>query len=183
MTLPICYVTLQKHNKSKMACQERDYKMTINTKKVKGRRKVRYESLDDLLEEAKRLSQGETQTLGNWSPGQIYKHFAWALDSSIDGIDFSMPAPLRLIMTVLFKNKFLNKSLPPGFKSVEKYIPEETSTEEGIALLEEAIQRQKQETSRVPHPAFGNIGVDGWNRFHLRHAEMHMSFIVSNEAD
>lgn len=155
----------------------------INTKKVKGRRQVRYESLDELLAEAENLANTEVRTLGNWSPGQIYKHMAHSLDVSIDGAGFMMPAPVRFLMSLLMKRKFLNVAVPAGFKAPPEFNPDETSSEEGLADLRTAIVRQKQEPERAPHPAFGNIGHDGWNDFHLRHAEMHMSFIIpANEA-
>ncbi len=156
--------------------------MQVNTKKVQGRRKVRYESLDELLTDARRLSGVEVHMLGNWLAGQIYQHLAQTLDASIDGFSFSMPAPVRWIMTLLMKKKFLNKELPAGFKSTGKFIPEETSAEKGFASLQKAIERQKQVTGRVPHPGFGRISRDEWNDFHLRHAEMHMSFLIDRQS-
>ena len=152
--------------------------MNINTKKVKGRRRIRYASFSDLLADAERVASGNVKPLGNWSPGQIFKHLALSMDGSIDGLDFNLPAPVRFIMSLLFKNKFLNKELPPGFKSTDKFVAEETSVEDGLEALRQSIARQEREESRVMHPAFGNIGVDGWTRFHLRHAEVHMSFLV-----
>lgn len=156
--------------------------MPINTKKVQGRRKIRYESLDELLADAQRLLGFEVRTLGNWSQGQIYEHLARSLDSSIDGAGFSLPAPVRWMMSLLMKRKFLEKKLPAGFKTTGQFIPEETSAEEGLASLQRAIARQQQESKRAPHPAFGNIGREQWNAFHLRHAEMHMSFLVKGES-
>ncbi len=32
------------------------------------------------------------------------------------------------------------------------------------------------------HPVFGAMNVEQWNQFHLRHAEMHLSFIVPEGA-
>lgn len=159
--------------------------MPINTKKVEGRRPVRYESLDELFADAERLAGGDVQTLGNWSSGQVYEHLARSLDASIDGFDFSMPAPVRWMMSLLMKRKFLKKELPAGFKSTDKFIPDETTSSDGLAALQKAIARQKQESARVPHPAFGNLSRDQWNDFHLRHAEMHMSFLANgrHEAD
>ena len=156
--------------------------MQINTKRVQGRRKVRYDSLDALLADARRLSGVEVRTLGNWSQGQIYEHIAWSLDASIDGAGFSFPAPVRWWMTLLMKRKFLKQTLPAGFKATEQFIPEETSVEEGLVSLEKAIARQQQESKRALHPAFGNIGHEGWNNFNLRHAEMHMSFLVDSDS-
>ncbi len=156
--------------------------MQINTKKVQDRRKVRYESLDELLADAQRFSGGGIRTLGNWSQGQIFEHIARALESSIDGAGFSFPAPFRWLMTLLMKRKFLKQTLPAGFKSTSQFVPGETSVEEGLVSLEKAIARQKQESRRAPHPAFGNIGQEGWNDFNLRHAEMHMSFLVDGDS-
>ena len=154
--------------------------MSVVTKKVKDRRMVRYESLDDLLADAEQMATSDVQLLGNWSLGQILKHIAVALDLSIDGFDFNMPAPVRLVMRLLMKKKFLTKSLPPGFKAPDKYTPAETSTEEGLAALREAVDRQRRESERVLHPGFGKLTNKEWDEFHCRHAEMHMSFVVPN---
>ena len=85
---------------------------------------------------------------------------------------------MRWMMSIFMKRKYLKRELPPGFKSTERFIPEDTSVAAGVASLQGAIARQKHESKRAPHPAFGNIGPDGWNDFHLRHAELHMSFLV-----
>ncbi len=150
----------------------------IHTKKVAGRRDVHYSSLDELLADAQRCASGNVRLLGNWSPGQIYEHLARSMDASIDGFDFSMPAPVRWLMSLLMKKKFLYKTLPAGFKSTAKFIPEETSNEAGLAALTKSIERQKNERSRVPHPGFGNLSNEEWEAFNLRHAEMHLSFLV-----
>ncbi len=156
--------------------------MAINTKKVQGRRPVRYESLEDLLAEAERFATAEVRPLGNWSQGQIYEHLAISLNASIDGVGFSIPAPIRFIMSLLYKKKFLTNELPAGYKSTDKFVPsEDAKVQDALESLRAAIERQKQEPNRVPHPAFGKIGKDGWNDFHLRHAEMHMSFLIPSE--
>lgn len=152
----------------------------INTKKVSGRRDVHYASLDELLDDAQRLAKTEVKTLGNWSQGQIYEHLARALDTSIDGVDFSFPAPARWMMSLLMKKKFLYREIPAGFKVTGKVLPEATSLEDGLASLEHAVARQKQETDRAIHPGFGKLSNEEWEAFHLRHAEMHMSFITEN---
>lgn len=150
----------------------------INTKKVEGRRDVHYSSLDELLADAQRFTSENVRTLGNWSPGQIFKHLAGSLDSSIDGAGFSFPAPVQWLMSLLMKRKFLTKTISAGFKSPDRFIPKETSVEEGLASLEKAIARQKKESNRAPHPGFGKMTNAEHDLFHLRHAEMHMSFLV-----
>lgn len=131
--------------------------MTVATKKVEGRRVVRYESLGDLLADAEKLAAVNVRTLGNWSFGQILKHLAMSLDSSIDGAGMMLPAPMRWLMSLLMKNKFLTKPIPPGYPSPAKFIPATTSVEDGLAALRAAIDRQNHEATRAPHPAFGKI--------------------------
>lgn len=155
----------------------------INTKKVQNRREVHYANLDDFLNDACKLSETSVRTVGNWSQGQIYLHLARAMNGSIDGVDMRVPAPMRWIMILLFKKKFLEKALPAGFPAPDGPLkPDVTSPEEGLDALRQAVERQRRETRRVPHPAFGNLGPEGWRKFHLRHAEMHMSFILADEA-
>ncbi len=154
--------------------------MTVNTKKVQNRRSVRYASLQELLSDAQRLAASEVRTLGNWSYGQILKHLALSIDSSIDGTGFMLPAPARWLMSLLMKKRFLSQPIPAGFKSVAKFIPSETSVEEGLAALRAAIERQQHNTSRALHPAFGKLSTEEWDAFNQRHAEMHMSFVVPN---
>ena len=152
--------------------------MTVKTSKVQGRRQVQYASYADLLADAERLSKTKVKTLGNWSFGQILKHVAQSTDSSIDGSGFVLPAPVRWIFTLLMKRKFLTQPIPAGFKAPKQYQPEEISVEEALVLLRKAITRQETEQQRVMHPAFGMISKDEWTLFNLRHAEMHMSFVV-----
>ncbi|MEL6106439.1 MAG: DUF1569 domain-containing protein [Planctomycetota bacterium] len=152
--------------------------MTVNTKQVIGRRVVRYDSYAVLLEDARALAVSTIETRGNWSYGQILVHVALSLDSSIDGVGFVLPAPMRWTMTLLMKRKFLDKALPPGFKTSEAYLPpSDSSVEHGLSLLQQAVDRQHQESHRASHPAFGRISEREWTDFNLRHAEMHMSFV------
>jgi len=81
-------------------------------------------------------------------------------------------------MTLLFKKKFIHKSLPAGFKAPSGAVPKPTSTEDGLDLLRKAIARQHEISERAPHVVFGKLSNEEWEQFNLRHAEMHMSFIV-----
>lgn len=151
----------------------------INTKKVEGRRKIKYSSLDELLRDAEQLAaKQEVQTLGNWSQGQIYEHLARAMNNSIDGFDSTFSAPLRWILSLLMKKKFLYKEIPSGFQVSGPVIPEETATENGLNSLREAVARQKNEPNREMHPGFGTLTNEEWDAFNLRHAELHMSFLA-----
>jgi hypothetical protein len=155
--------------------------MPVNTAKVEGRRKVDYASLDELLSDADRLSSGPLKALGNWSPGQIFRHLAIAFNSSIDGFPKSFPWHFRL-MARIFKKKLLSGPMPPGFNLPADFarttVPGPTSTAEGLADLHAAVSRLQREPHRAENPVFGRISNEEWNQIHLKHASLHMSFLV-----
>lgn len=152
----------------------------VDTKKVTGRRTLRLRDYDELLTELDSLRSKKLKTIGNWSAGQIFDHLAKATDMMIDGNDFQMPAPMRWLMTRLMKKKFLAKGLPAGFKipkGASSARPDEVDAEEGLRRLTAAIRRAKSESKRAMHPVFGNLSQEEADQFHLRHAELHLSFI------
>lgn len=156
--------------------------MNVETKSAQGRRAVHYESLDDLLDDAETLAGTEVQTLGNWSQGAIYGHVAAAMNASIDGFPGKVPWFVRVVAQLFMRKMLLEGPLKPGFKlpkdAEEKMWPKGMTADEGLAALREAVERQRTETHRVPHLALGAISNDEWTQAHLRHAELHMSFVV-----
>ena len=155
--------------------------MAINTKKVTGRRSLKYRTLDDLLEEAGRLSAAEVMMLGNWSLGQVFRHLALAINGSMDGFSFRMSFPVVLASHLFLKKWMLARGFPAGFRLFGRgasVMPGETSTADGLAALRAAITRFKRGTARFPHPVFGKMSSNDWHQFHLRHAELHLSFAL-----
>jgi Protein of unknown function (DUF1569) len=155
--------------------------MPIATSKVSNRREVQYASLPDVLADAERLCQGKFNTLGNWSAGQIFLHLAKSMNDSIDGSDLHLPWYLKLVGPLL-KKKLLRGPMAPGVKlpaSVAKEtVPGPTSTAEGLTALRSAIARLQSESKRARSPFLGDMTKDEWNRLHLNHAALHMSFLV-----
>jgi hypothetical protein len=157
----------------------------IDTAKVKNHRQLHFNSLDDIAVEVERLAAcREITALGNWSSGQVLQHLAFTMDSSIDGFPFSVPAPIKFLLRLFMKRRFLTKPMPPGFKlptKAEKMLPGPTTWETALTNFRRALQRVKTETRRSPHPAFGPMTVDDWNQIHCRHSELHLSFLVPVE--
>jgi hypothetical protein len=154
---------------------------SINTGRVKDRRKVHYDSYDEVLADARHMASIPTRTLGNWSVGQIYKHLSIVMDGMIDGIPFGAPSFLRGALRWFLMPWFLHRQLPAGFKlpkEGEYFVPTDTATEEGLELLSKAIARLQATQARAPHPGFGKVTCEQWDLLQLRHCEMHMSFIL-----
>ena len=75
--------------------------MAINTKKVFARRPLRYDSYQDLVNDAERLAACDVRSLGNWSLGQTLGHLARAMEMSIDGADFKASWLVRIVAHLL----------------------------------------------------------------------------------
>ena len=161
--------------------------MTVDTAKVTGRRELRFQWIDEILEEAERLASApQVKTLGNWTPGQIMKHLAIGMHMSIDGSPHRPPWYLRLVGP-LVKRRILTKGMSPGFQlrvkeSQSLVVADDVTTEGGLAALRDAVRRMRREAHREPHVFFGKLSYQEWEQLHLRHAELHFSFLLPEPA-
>ena len=86
----------------------------INTKHVSGRRELHYDTLDELLADAEQLARGEVRMLGNWSLGQVFRHFTIVYENSIDGSPFLLPGIARFLIRITMKRRLLEQPLERG---------------------------------------------------------------------
>ena len=154
------------------------------------RRQLRLETLDDLLAEVDRVLEadraGRLKAVGNWTPGQILGHIAAWIEYGYDG--YPMPKPpwfVRLLARWHFK-KMLRDGMQPGFSipGVEggTYGIDDMPTDEAAERLRAAVRRlQAGEPARYHSPAFGAISEEDRVQLTLRHAELHLSFLVPEE--
>lgn len=159
--------------------------MAVNTKRLRDRRTLALDSLDDLRAETKRLAAaeraGRLRRAGNWTTGQILGHIAFWMNAAFDGMPGPMP-PLvvRLIGPILIKPLLLWK-MPAGvrFPGVEQgtYGVEPISTDEGERRLLAAIDRFERDQLPDRHVAFGRMSREQWTRLQLSHARLHLSFL------
>jgi len=154
----------------------------IDTKKVTGRRKLHFDTLDDILADAEQLAKAkEIRQLGNWSAGQTFEHLALTLNGSVDGTLPTLPWVVRSVVRLFMKRKFLTETMSPGFKLPKKaahLVPGPTSLEKGLADLRQAIARAKRASRRGLNPVLGPLTDDEWKQLDCRHAELHLSFLV-----
>ena len=162
--------------------------MTVDSKTVSGRRRLRFASFEELLADAQQLtSSHDVRMLGNWPPSQLITHLATTINASMDGIagvKVKPPLTMRLLGPLL-KWRVFKKGLPPGFrlpKSIEeRAYPSATSPQDALEMLRAAVERTKRETMTARHPVFGQLTHDEWIHFHLQHAAMHLSFVVPGD--
>jgi hypothetical protein len=153
-----------------------------NVTTAPARRTLRFRSFDEALQDAATLNERGYTALGNWSLGRALGHLGQAIDLSIDGPGFSAPLKRKLLGRLLYRHYLLHIGFPAGVQlpadGVEKLVPGEMSYEAGRAVYERAIDRLSRETRRIPHPILGRFSIRQWNVFHLRHADLHLSFLL-----
>jgi hypothetical protein len=155
--------------------------MRVDTRKITGRRSPKYDTLAEFQADAERLANAEVEMLGNWSLGQVFRHLSIAINGSVDGFAFRLSFPEIMFVRIFMKKALLTQGIRPGYGRSRRWdsvMPAETSVEEGLAALRAAIFRFQTETTRSPHPALGKLTSEEWKQFHLRHAELHMSFAL-----
>jgi hypothetical protein len=146
-----------------------------------NRRTVHYEQISDLLDDARQLAAEQHQTIGNWTYPQILEHVAQAIDMGFDGTDFKAPWLLRTVAS-LFKNSVLTNPMRSGYrlpKSATNLLPDpEVALDDALAHLVHAVGRFEREDPDHPHPFLGRLTRGKYLQLHLRHSELHMSFVV-----
>lgn len=153
----------------------------MSTKSI-NRRTLSYASLQEVVAEAQRLTAADAPTTGNWSKGQIFEHLARTMDSSLDGFAFKMPWFVRMVGIYYFKPRIFKHGMTPGFKlkgaSKLALAPDPLADQTALEHLTKSVQRLESENQRAFSPVFGQMTCEEWNKMHLRHSELHMSFIA-----
>jgi hypothetical protein len=157
----------------------------INTSNISERRILRFESIDDCLDEANRLAaayrRGACKQLGNWTLGQTFGHLATWAEFSYSPCPIKAPWIVRLIMGFQ-KNKFLHNPMNPGVR-----IPrvdggtlgtEPMEMEAGLRRFIRALERLKRETPTCPSPVFGMLTRLEAQAINQRHAELHFGYFI-----
>ncbi len=157
----------------------------VDTGKVIGRRTVRFESIDEVLAEVDRLAEaeraGRLRRLGNWTLGQALGHLATWAEYGYTGAPLKAPFFIRWILR-LRKRKFLYGPMRAGVKipGVEggTLATEPKPLEDGLAQYRKVMERLKAEPPTAPNVIFGRLTHDESIALNLRHAELHLGFLV-----
>lgn len=146
-----------------------------------GRRTLKFRSLDDLQQDVNHLLAVPCQTLGNWSLGMIFDHLYRALEVGYVDVGFRAPWVLRKLIIPWVKNSLLTKPMSPGWKlpsRAAKLLPQDGDVQELGTRYLQLLDRLRQEPPECPHPVLGYLAHQEWVSFTLRHAEMHLSFVI-----
>ena len=151
---------------------------------MSDRRRLDFQRLDDVMPEVDRLLKGYRAT-GRWSLGQICKHLAGMMHSSVDGFAQTAPWVVRATVGPLAKRHVLRTGrMPEGIKlpKAAQPRPDLDARAEAEALRATIQQFARMAGPLKPHPFFGKLTVDEWTRLHAIHAAHHLGFLVPEPA-
>jgi hypothetical protein len=164
--------------------------VTIDTRRVANRRAVRLRTLDDLVAEVDHIAAaataGKVRPLGNWSTAQVLWHIGKLIECSFDGFPFRYrrgPQWVARLLRLIAWRWLIALAFRPGFNNPPEAAvlePEPSLSLDAAAIyLQKQIarirngERMTQECS-VERP----YSHEQWVYIHLRHAELHLSFLV-----
>lgn len=149
------------------------------------RRQVAIDSLDRVMPDVDRLVQGH-ETVGKWSLGQVCNHLSATFVMSMEGFGVAVPWPIRVTLgQVIWRKVLRERKMRAGLKVPERFLPRPGLDDRAeVEALRAAIQAYDRYTGPMaPHPMFGAIGRDGWNRLHCIHCAHHLSFVLPRAAN
>jgi hypothetical protein len=157
--------------------------MTVETKFITDRRRVHYENLGEFLADAECQAARDVHTSGNWTLAQIFDHLRRSLCVAVEGTDARFAWPVRVFLHAI-RARFFTRPMKPGFhvpSRLERVLRPAAglTTEDALQELREAVGRFESAPELAVHPAFGRLTREEWTLLTLRHAELHMSFVLS----
>jgi hypothetical protein len=155
---------------------------------LRERRLLTLASMSELRAEIERLDvarrEGRLEPTGSWSLDQCCQHLGRWIEFSIDGFPFRYPWRYRLLgrlVRLVSWRWLVSLAMRPGFVNPPSVQPVEPNSEiipgEGTAYLLQQLSRiEAGQRMTQPSPVEGAISHEQWCYFHLRHAELHLSF-------
>jgi hypothetical protein len=88
------------------------------------RRTIRYETMHDVVNEARQLSKESYQRAGEWSLGQVCNHLADAVNMSRDGFPTGLPKPIGRVMRLALFGRIRKRIPNRPTLSTKKRLPD-----------------------------------------------------------
>ncbi len=145
------------------------------------RRKLQFEKLDQVIVECEQLMNSGYSQNGNWSLGQICRHLKITIEANMDGYPWwmSIGYPLRPILRRFLLPRLLQGDSPAGIRTASNFVPPDqlVDRDEANALFECITRFCNFQNQLHPHPGFGRLSHQDFERFHAAHAAHHLGFL------
>ena len=166
---------------------------TVDTRRVANRRPVHFRTIENLLAEIDHVTAaakaGKVRSLGNWSPAQVLWHVGRLVELSFDGFPFRYrrgPVWIARLLRLLAWRWLIAIAFRPGFANPAEAAvlePEPSvSLDAAAAYLDQQLARiRDRERMTQQCSAEGTYSHEQWVYIHLRHAELHLSFLAVDD--
>ncbi len=137
---------------------------------------------EEVLQRLRRIPEDAVPKWGSLRRNTLIEHFIWTLRHSM-GRSRQVPHFGNWLSRRVIGPLFIRGLLPlprnlrlPQYLLAEGIVLREPGDLETLqALIEEYLALvPADELQPAFHPWFGNIGIDGWDRIHVRHFEHHL---------
>lgn len=150
------------------------------------RRRLRFNTIDEALAEARRVADADTRgtlrSSGEWTAGKAMHHLAEFARFAFEGFPFP-PAPSEVVanMRGVLLNTIIPGEMPMGIRipgvPQGTFAIEDKPTPTALKSLATQLGRLKLESPKDAHPLFGPLTHDQWIALNLRHAELHLGLL------
>lgn len=146
-------------------------------------RRLRFESLEGIVQEAERITAPGSTQLGGWTAAQNVQHVAKAMRLAVDGYGDFKPNIFLKLIGPLIKGFVLKLTIKPGQSAPgnlgDLIRPDDDVTNEQAMNELRAVVSDVGTRGWLPrNPVLGAMGPDQWLTFHCRHSELHFGHIV-----
>jgi hypothetical protein len=162
----------------------------VNKRHVRNRRQIHLQSPSDLLAEVDRIqasaSVGSVRPSGNWTAAQAFAHLAKFIEYSFDGFPFRYPWRYRVAVWLIRRVSWswlMQLTFRPGFTNPP--VVARAVEADAAVTLEHAGESLRRQVRRIlagekmvqRSPTGELMSHEQWIECHLRHAELHLSFL------
>ena len=146
------------------------------------RRTVGINRLADAVAECERLlSTGYTKQ-GKWSLGQICQHIRLTIECNMTGYPTWMTVlafPLRPILRRFGLPKLLAGRAPKGIPTAPMFVsPGSVDDAQEVEAFARCVEKfMSWEGALLPHPGFGSMSHEEFEKFHTGHMAHHLGFL------
>lgn len=147
-------------------------------------RELKFNCLEDAVEEIQSLLKSGYTQRGNWNLAQICRHLYLVQDPGVDGypIWMSLFAPLRPLMRRVLLPRLLKGDSPQGIPTTPIFVPEPdlNDTEEAEKFARSVSRYKAHPGPYAPHPGFGRLDPETLEAVYTTHAAHHLRFLEPN---
>lgn len=144
------------------------------------RRDLRFDDFGAVFSDIDAMSRTPHASLGNWNLAQTVWHLAETFRGSVDGFRLRGHHLRRIFLGRRILSWTLKNGIPRNITLDERLNPPAiVDLTEANGSLRLAVDRYGKHTGRLkPHPVFGRLNRENWDKLHCFHCAHHLSFLV-----